>query len=106
MTLIKMTKNDAVNQVYNVTVGVRSTLNELYGMMKTLLSGNFAHVAAHVPDDVEFRRGDIRHPQADISRLAMLPGVVPTHCTNDGLGQRWTGRSIRARTEDRPMYFQ
>ena len=77
MTLIKIAKNDAVRQVYNVTISVRSTLNELYGMMKTLLSGNFAHDAAHAPEYVDFRRGGVRHSQADISGAARLSGSLP-----------------------------
>ena len=83
--LAALAEGEAVNQVYNVAVGDRSTLNDLYGMMKTLLSGNFAHVAAHVPEYVDFRRGDVRHSQADISKAATLLGYVPTHRINDGM---------------------
>jgi len=54
-------------------------------MMKALLSGNFAHLAAHVPEYVDFRRGDVRHSQADISRAARLLGYVPTHRIDDGM---------------------
>jgi UDP-N-acetylglucosamine 4-epimerase len=85
MSSITMAKNDAVRQVYNVTVGVRSTLNELYGMMNALLSGNFAHVAAHAPEYVDFRRGDVRHAQTDISRASTLLEFVPTHRINAGV---------------------
>jgi hypothetical protein len=77
-------KNNTVNQVYNGKAGYRRTLNELYVMMTTLLSGNFAHLAAHVPESVDFRRGDVRHSQADISRVARLLGYVPTHRIDDG----------------------
>lgn len=83
--LAALANDDAVNQVYNVAVGDRSTLNDLYGMMKALLSGNFAHVAAHVPEYVDFRHGDVRHSQADISKAAALLGYVPTHRINDGM---------------------
>lgn len=78
-------KVDAVNQVYNIAVGDRTTLAELYGMMRTLLSGRFAHVAAHAPEYVDFRRGDVRHSQADISKAATLLGYAPTHRINDGM---------------------
>jgi len=73
-----------VNQVYNVAAGDRSTLNALYGMMKALLSGNFAHVAAPVPEYVDFRSGDVRHSQADITEAATLLGYVPTHRIDSG----------------------
>ena len=80
-----MAKVDAVNQVYNIAVGDRTTLAELYGMMRTLLSGRFAHVATHAPEYVDFRRGDVRHSQADISKAATLLGYAPTHRINDGM---------------------
>ena len=70
-----MLRNNAVNQVYNVTVTVRSALNELYGMMHTLLSGNFAHVAVQVPEHAVFRRGDAWHSQADMSRALNIAHV-------------------------------
>ena len=58
---LPMAKSAAVNQVYNVAVGDRSTLNELYGMMKTLLSGNFAHISARAPEYADVRRNGFRY---------------------------------------------
>jgi UDP-N-acetylglucosamine 4-epimerase len=83
--LAALAEGEAVNQVYNVAVGERTTLNELYGMMKGLLSGSFGHVAAHAPDYADFRRGDVRQSQADISKAASLLGYVPTHHIADGM---------------------
>jgi UDP-N-acetylglucosamine 4-epimerase len=83
--LAALAEGDAVNQIYNVAVGDRTTLNGLYGMMKGLLSGRFAHVAAHAPEYVDFRRGDVPHSQADISKAASLLGYVPTHRITDGM---------------------
>jgi UDP-N-acetylglucosamine 4-epimerase len=83
--LAALAESEAVNQIYNVAVGERTTLNGLYGMMKGLLSGRFAHVAAHAPEYVDFRRGDVRHSQADISKAASLLGYVPTHSITDGM---------------------
>ena len=80
-----LVEHSTVNHVYNGMAGLRRTRNELYGMMKALLSGNFAHLAAHVPEYVDFRRGDVRHSQADISRAARLLGYVPTHRIDDGM---------------------
>jgi len=77
----------AVNQVYNVAVGDRTTLNDLYGHLVSLLSGRFAHVAGHKPEYVDFRRGDVRHSQADISKATALLGYVPAHRIGDGLQQ-------------------
>ena len=78
---------DAVNQVYNVAVNGRTTLNELYRMMGELLRERFAHVAGHQPQYVDFRPGDVRHSQADISKATALLGYEPTHRIGDGLKQ-------------------
>jgi UDP-N-acetylglucosamine 4-epimerase len=83
--LAALAEGEAVNQIYNVAVGDRTTLNELYGMMKGLLSGRFVHVAAHAPEFVDFRPGDVHHSQADISKAASLLGYVPTHRIADGM---------------------
>ena len=87
---------EAANQVYNVALGGRTTLNELYGMMRTLLAERYAHVAAHQPTYGEFRRGDVRHSQADISKAATLLGYQPTHRIGEGLKQAmdWYVRNL------------
>lgn len=78
-------KSDGVNQIYNVAVGDRTTLKDLYGMLSSLLSGKFAHIAGHAPEYVDFRRGDVRHSQADISKARTLLGYAPTHRIDEGL---------------------
>jgi UDP-N-acetylglucosamine 4-epimerase len=67
----------AVNQVYNVAVGDRTTLNELYGQLKALLLPLYPHLqdAKHVYRD--FRAGDVRHSLADISKAASCLGYIP-----------------------------
>ncbi|MFC0250905.1 SDR family oxidoreductase [Massilia consociata] len=78
---------DAVNQVYNVAVNDRTSLNQLYEMMRGLLRDQFPHLDAHRPQYVDFRRGDVRHSQADISKAAALLGYQPTHRIGEGLQQ-------------------
>lgn len=75
----------AVNQVYNVAVNARTSLNELYAMMHALLAGRFAHLDDYQPEYGAFRAGDVRHSQADISKAARLLGYQPTHRLEDGL---------------------
>ena len=75
----------AVNQVYNVAVNARTSLNELYGMMSALLVEKFAHVGAHRPHYKDFRAGDVRHSQADIGKASSLLGYAPTHSIDAGL---------------------
>jgi len=76
---------DAVNQVYNVAVNDRTSLNQLYAMMLALLQPRFPHLAGHRPQYKEFRAGDVRHSQADISKAAQLLGYVPSHTIQQGL---------------------
>lgn len=78
---------EAVNQVYNVALNDCTTLNQLYEMMKSLLMDQFPHLQHHSPQYVDFREGDVRHSQADISKAAKLLGYEPTHRIDAGLKQ-------------------
>jgi UDP-N-acetylglucosamine 4-epimerase len=77
----------AANQVYNVALNERTSLNQLHGMMCELLAEQFPHVREHRPDYVGFRAGDVRHSQADISKATDLLGYVPSHRIDAGLKQ-------------------
>jgi UDP-N-acetylglucosamine 4-epimerase len=85
--LAAMAGSEAANQVYNVALNDRTSLNQLHAMMAGLLADRFPHVAAHKPTYVDFRKGDVRHSQADISKAATLLGYAPTHRIGDGLKQ-------------------
>lgn len=76
---------DAVNQVYNVAVNGRTSLNQLYEMMLALLQPRFPHLGGHRPQYKDFRAGDVRHSQADINKAAQLLGYMPTHNIEQGL---------------------
>jgi UDP-N-acetylglucosamine 4-epimerase len=78
---------DAANQVYNVALNERTSLNQLHRMMCALLGERFPHVRGHQPEYVGFRAGDVRHSQADISKAATLLGYAPTHRIGEGLQQ-------------------
>jgi len=94
--LAALAGTDAVGQVYNVALGERTTLNQLYGMMRDELAERFPHVAAHQAQYVDFRRGDVRHSQADIGKAQALLGYQPTHRIDAGLKQAmdWYVRSL------------
>lgn len=79
------TNPQAVNQVYNVAVNARTSLNELYCLMRNMLDERFPHLADHQPHYTEFRAGDVRHSQADISKAGRLLGYQPSHRLEDGL---------------------
>jgi UDP-N-acetylglucosamine/UDP-N-acetylgalactosamine 4-epimerase len=84
-------KPAAVNQVYNVALNARTSLNELYLMLHGLLVERYPHLRDYQPTYGEFRAGDVRHSQADIAKAATLLGYVPTHDLRRGLDQalRW-----------------
>jgi UDP-N-acetylglucosamine 4-epimerase len=78
---------EAVNQMYNVALNERTSLNQLYEMIRSLLVRKFPYLKKHKPEYVAFREGDIRHSQADISKAIRLLGYTPTHRIDEGLKQ-------------------
>jgi len=73
--------------VYNVAVGERRTLNELFELLRERLLPEFPQLAAIGPHHRDFRPGDVRHSHADISRARALLGYEPTHRIEDGLDE-------------------
>ena len=76
---------DAMGEVFNVAVGGRLSLNGLNRMLREILDelGERSDVAPLVHR--EFRHGDVRHSQADISKAMRILGYRPTHDTRSGL---------------------
>jgi len=75
---------DARNQVYNVAVGDRTTLNTLFGLLRDKLQAHGVPASTQ-PVYRDFRDGDVRHSLADISKAATLLGFAPTHRIGQGL---------------------
>lgn len=88
--------SEAANQVYNVALNERTSLNQLHEMMRALLVGQFPHLANHKPQFKDFRAGDVRHSQADITKAATMLGFEPTHRIGEGLRQAmaWYVRNL------------
>jgi len=74
----------ARDQVYNMAVGGRTTLNELFIMLKDELERLKIHYK-RAPVYGPFRAGDVRHSQADISKAQALLGYAPSHDLRAGL---------------------
>jgi UDP-N-acetylglucosamine 4-epimerase len=91
----------ALNQVYNIAVGERTTLNELFELQRDLLATRLPNMRDRRPRYRDFREGDVRHSQADISKAQALLGYAPTHRVRDGLAEAmdWYVRSL-ARQEE------
>ena len=78
---------DAANQVYNVAVGDRTTLNQLFEAIRSLLEPKYSHLADFKPVYRDFRAGDVRHSLADISKARTRLGYEPTHRIGEGLAE-------------------
>ncbi|WP_085675450.1 MULTISPECIES: NAD-dependent epimerase/dehydratase family protein [unclassified Pseudomonas] len=74
----------AQNQVFNVAVGGRTTLNDLFAYLAQALGENGAPYTK-APLYREFREGDVRHSQADISKASNLLGYEPQFNIKEGI---------------------
>lgn len=77
---------EAKNQVYNVAVGDRTTLNELFNAIKIALVDNNI-VYSKQPVYREFRVGDVKHSQADIGKIKALLNYNPKFVIKDGIAK-------------------
>lgn len=74
--LAALAQPDGVNQVYNVAYSARTTLEELFDYLSKALANNGIDYGK-VPVYAEFRAGDVRHSEADISKARELLGYEP-----------------------------
>ena len=83
--------DEALNQVYNVAVGDRTSLNELFELLRQNLAPIYPQLRDARPAYGEFRQGDVQHSQADIAKAAERLGYRPSHRVAEGLAQamRW-----------------
>lgn len=81
----------AINQIYNVAVHERTTLNQLFALIRDELTTQFPQMADSTPVNRDFRSGDVRHSLADISKAQRLLGYHPSHRIGEGLKEamRW-----------------
>ena len=93
------THPEAANQVYNVAVGDRTTLNQLYEAIRANLAPRFPHLAAAKPVYRDFRAGDVRHSLADVAKARTRLGYEPTHRIGEGLAEAmdWYVADLTAR---------
>ena len=78
---------EAVNQVYNVAFGERTTLNELFAYLREDLSEFDPAVAGVEPEYGPNRAGDIPHSLASIDKAKNWLGYAPEFSVKDGLKQ-------------------
>ena len=79
------TNDDALNQAYNIAVGDRTTLNDLYRAIHDGLRRRNSALPEQKPTYRDFRVGDVRHSLANVDKARRLLGYAPTHTMPQGL---------------------
>jgi UDP-N-acetylglucosamine 4-epimerase len=75
----------ALNQVFNIALGRRTTLNELFALIQNGLRRRDPALPETQPVYRDFRPGDVRHSLADITKARRLLGYEPTCNVEEGL---------------------
>jgi UDP-N-acetylglucosamine 4-epimerase len=92
------TRPEALGEVFNVACGDRTTLNELFRLIRDRVARVEPAAAASEAQHREFRPGDVRHSLADVTKARTLLGYEPTHGVGAGLDQAasWYASDARA----------
>jgi UDP-N-acetylglucosamine 4-epimerase len=95
---------NAVNTAYNVAVGGQTSLNALYAHIQAALSPRFPHARSAKPIHRDFRKGDMKFSQADISKARNRLGYEPAFDVKAGLERTidWFVAQRRRRDESQP----
>lgn len=83
--LAAISSKEAARNVYNIAVGDRTSLNQLYFYIRDNLRLWFPHLTNKQPIYREFRAGDVRHSLANISKAEKLLGYQPEYTVTQGL---------------------
>ncbi|HFQ4858327.1 TPA: NAD-dependent epimerase/dehydratase family protein [Vibrio vulnificus] len=75
---------ESKNEVYNVALGDRTTLTELYALISKSLKDEGIDIQSHVVYG-DFRTGDVRHSQADIRKSQVKLGYIPLVKVDEGI---------------------
>ncbi|MDR3357271.1 MAG: SDR family oxidoreductase [Desulfovibrio sp.] len=83
--LASLARDEARDKIYNVAFGQRTTLNELFALIREEVSRHLPEAAGAVAVHRDFRAGDVRHSLADIRRAGKLLGYEPQYDVRQGL---------------------
>ena len=78
---------EAMNQAYNIAVGHRTTLDELFVLLRDRLAPRHPSLVGLKPVYGTFRSGDVMHSLADIEKARRLLAYDPTHSIEQGLDE-------------------
>jgi UDP-N-acetylglucosamine/UDP-N-acetylgalactosamine 4-epimerase len=76
---------EALNRVYNIAFGDRTTLNELFELIKSNVGESQPDPAQMKPIHLDYRPGDIRHSLANVGKARIFLGYEPKYSVMDGL---------------------
>lgn len=82
--IASVAEDEAKNQIYNVALGERTTLNELHSYLKDSLS-SFGIISTSKLLYDDFRPGDVKHSEADISKAKNILGYEPEYRIKKGI---------------------
>jgi UDP-N-acetylglucosamine 4-epimerase len=77
--------NNATNQVYNVALNDRTSLNKIYQMIEDRLIKRTQGLERKDPIYRDFRAGDVRHSQANIDKAQELLDYQPKYMISEGM---------------------
>ncbi len=83
--LAAFANDDPAGSVFNIGTGKSTTLNQLFGSIKTAVSGLGFDVTDTAPCYTEFRKGDIRHSVADVRSAQKVLGYRASLTLDEGL---------------------
>jgi UDP-N-acetylglucosamine/UDP-N-acetylgalactosamine 4-epimerase len=75
------------NQIYNTALNENTSLNELYKIIEAQIKKQNIKIKKISPVYRPFRKGDVLHSQADISKAKKILGYSPSHNINEGLNE-------------------
>ena len=78
--------DEAQGDVFNVAAGARTSLNQLFGLIRDGLRRHQVHYTRE-PRYSDFRAGDVRHSLADIGKAERVLGYEPTHPIEKGIAE-------------------
>lgn len=87
--ILAATTPPEASRVFNVAVGDRTSLNQLFATIRDALHQRGVHYD-RAPVYGDFRSGDVRHSQADISRIRKALGYKPSHAIGEGIAEAMT----------------
>ncbi len=94
--LASLAKDSARDKVYNVAYGERTTLNELFELIRQEVIPHSPDAAQAKPQYRDFRKGDVRHSLADISSAKNNLGYAPPFTVREGmqLAGQWYAKHL------------